>query len=464
VKKIIRHAIPYTLDSVSLFEKVRDLPEAIWLDSGKPKSVQGNIDIISSSADLIIETRGKTSTIKDSAGSRRSSCDPFTLAQKALSELQPLHTDANELPFAGGILGFFSYNLGQTVVDVPTESVSVTNLPDMRIGRYLWALLIYHETQRAEIIFHEHCGQDLKADIIRRFSEPVVSGISGNNRFKLKHAFKGTLTKTQYIAAIGNIKKYINDGDCYQVNFTQHFSAQYEGSEWQAYLKMRNATASPYSAFWKWSDATVMCVSPERFVKISNNNSHLAIETKPIKGTLRRGKSVTEDKKNAEKLQNSAKDRAENLMIVDLLRNDISKNCIPGTVKVPRLFALESFPNVHHLVSTIVGQIESNRTPLGVLRDCFPGGSITGAPKKRAMEIIEELEPVKRSVYCGSIGYISANNQVDTNIAIRTVIACESTLHCWGGGGIIADSQAESEFDESLTKINIILKTLEQTI
>ena len=148
-------------------------------------------------------------------------------------------------------------------------------------------------------------------------------------------------------------------------------------------------------------------------------------------------------------------------MIVDLLRNDISQNCATGTVKVPELFKLESFPNVHHLVSTITGELELDRSPIDLLRDCFPGGSITGAPKKRAMEIIEELEPVKRSVYCGSIGYISSNNRMDTNIAIRTVIASDSVLHCWAGGGIVNDSDANNEYLESLSKIVLILNTLE---
>jgi para-aminobenzoate synthetase component 1 len=150
-------------------------------------------------------------------------------------------------------------------------------------------------------------------------------------------------------------------------------------------------------------------------------------------------------------------------MIVDLLRNDISKNCQAGTVKVPKLFSLESFPNVHHLVSTVVGQLDPAVSPVTLFRDCFPGGSITGAPKKRAMEIIEELEPVKRSVYCGSVGYIGANNNMDTNIAIRTVVATKSTMHCWGGGGIVADSVADKEYEESINKIDLILKTLEQT-
>ena len=191
------------------------------------------------------------------------------------------------------------------------------------------------------------------------------------------------------------------------------------------------------------------------------DNGTIKAETKPIKGTVLRGKTVEEDQENAIRLLNSDKDRAENLMIVDLLRNDLGKSCIAGSIKVPKLFDLESFPNVHHLVSTVTGSVKTDYSPLRLLEGCFPGGSITGAPKKRSMEIIDELEPVQRSIYCGSIGYICASNQMDTNIAIRTVIADNTALHCWGGGGIVADSDANSEFEESMNKIRLILDTLE---
>ncbi len=226
---------------------------------------------------------------------------------------------------------------------------------------------------------------------------------------------------------------------------------------------MREALPSPFSAYWKWQDQAVLCISPERFLKVSNSASgdRLQAETKPIKGTVPRGLSLIEDQERAASLVSSTKDRAENLMIVDLLRNDLSKNCIPGSVKVPQLFAVESFVNVHHLVSTVTGDLSDSSSPMDLLRDCFPGGSITGAPKRRAMEIIEQLEPVRRSVYCGSIGYVSANNQMDTNIAIRTILASSTVMHCWGGGGIVADSEAESEFEESMDKIKLLLKTLE---
>ena len=184
------------------------------------------------------------------------------------------------------------------------------------------------------------------------------------------------------------------------------------------------------------------------------------VQTKPIKGTVKRGASPAEDQANAEWLSNSPKNRAENVMIVDLLRNDLSKHC--HKVAVPKLCELQTFANVHHLVSTVTAELNEEATALDVLRASFPGGSITGAPKIRAMEIIEELEPSRRSLYCGSLGYISADGQMDTSIAIRTLVCDGEQIHCWGGGGIVADSETDTEYQESIAKVKLLMTTLEE--
>jgi len=464
MKSIFRHEIPYGDSSVLLFESIRDMPEAIWLDSGKPVSDKGCLDIITSSPDVIIETHGKDSTIISEHSSRTSQEDPFSLASELLEPLLPIDPDCRDLPFTGGLLGYFGYDLGRMLIDIPSTASSVTELPDMRIGRFLWALIVNHDLKKSHIIFHQNCSDELRADIINRLTaSSTKTSADPKSLFKLNQAFIPTLTRSKYAEAVGKIKDYITSGDCYQTNFTQHYSTSYKGDPWQAYLALREALPSPFSAYWKWQDQAVLCMSPERFLKVSNSPSsdRLLAETKPIKGTVPRGKSTLEDQASATALLNSAKNRAENLMIVDLLRNDLSKNCIPGSVKVPQLFAIESFANVHHLVSTVTGDLSDSSSPIDLLRDSFPGGSITGAPKRRAMEIIEQLEPVRRSVYCGSIGYVSANNKMDTNIAIRTILASKAIMHCWGGGGIVADSEAESEFEESMDKIKLLLKTLE---
>jgi para-aminobenzoate synthetase component 1 len=269
--------------------------------------------------------------------------------------------------------------------------------------------------------------------------------------------FAPQISKNEYLRKLEKVQQYIGAGDCYQVNFAHNFNAGYSGDTFGAYRALRKAIPSPYSAYWQWRDKCIMSLSPERFLRIRDNR----VETKPIKGTIERGKTSERDRRNAEALFNSDKDRAENLMIVDLLRNDLGKNARIGSVAVPQLFALESFANVHHLVSTVTAEIAADKTPIDVLRDAFPGGSITGAPKLRAMQIIQQLEAVNRSVYCGSIGYIGADLSMDTNIAIRTVVGDGNHLHCWGGGGIVADSIASDEYAESITKIKIIMETLE---
>ncbi|MDC0010614.1 aminodeoxychorismate synthase component I [Porticoccaceae bacterium] len=450
-------ALPYQASSETLFAALRDLPDAVWLDSGTPHSIQGRFDIISACPDGIVETRGAISTIVDQHGSRTSEQDPFALAEQLLEPLVD-KTLSTDYPFVGGLIGYFSYDLGRRTIDIPATAKQITQLPDMRIGRFLWALVVDHQEQRSELVFHPQCSDQLRELISIRLRD--LTSAESTDKFILKQKFAATLSEPQYKEAIRAVKRYIVSGDCYQTNFTQHFSAQFSGDLWPAYLALRQAVGSPYSAFWQWRDQALLCVSPERFISIKDRQA----ETKPIKGTIKRGCDPEQDLQHAEQLMASTKDRAENLMIVDLLRNDLSRNSEPGSIRVPKLFELESFANVHHLVSTVTGVLAENSTPLDMLRDSFPGGSITGAPKKRAMEIIEQLEPVRRSVYCGSIGYISANQNMDSNIAIRTLIADGDTLHCWGGGGIVADSEESQEYQESIDKIKALLEALERFI
>ena len=450
-------ALPYQASSETLFAALRDLPDAVWLDSGTPYSIQGRFDIISACPDGIVETRGAISTIVDQHGSRTSEQDPFALAEQLLEPLVD-KTLSTDYPFVGGLIGYFSYDLGRRTIDIPATAKQITQLPDMRIGRFLWALVVDHQEQRSELVFHSQCSDQLRELISIRLRD--LTSTESTDKFTLKQKFAATLSEPQYKEAIRAVKRYIVSGDCYQTNFTQHFSAQFSGDLWPAYMALRQAVGSPYSAFWQWRDQALLCVSPERFISIKDRQA----ETKPIKGTIKRGSDPEQDLQHAEQLMASTKDRAENLMIVDLLRNDLSRNSEPGSIRVPKLFELESFANVHHLVSTVTGVLAENSTPLDMLRDSFPGGSITGAPKKRAMEIIEQLEPVRRSVYCGSIGYISANQNMDSNIAIRTLIADGDTLHCWGGGGIVADSEESKEYQESIDKIKALLEALERFI
>jgi para-aminobenzoate synthetase component 1 len=454
---------PYQPDAESLFARIRQLPDPVWLDSGKPRSLQGRFDIISAAPTKILESHNGRNTLTDSNGVQSKSTDtPFALAEALWQELEPAPPALNSLPFSGGLLGYWGYTLGTALHRIPPASETRCNLPDLRLGVYTWALVLNHSTAKAQLIFHPQCAPGQRRDIrlLLEGSGPEHNCPEHNHitdSFTLTSAFAPTSSQADHIRSVERIKDYIRAGDCYQVNLAQHFSAGYTGDTWHAYQQLRRALPSPFSAYLEWQGNAVMSLSPERFLKSSMGQ----VETKPIKGTMKRGETVEADNNNAVELINSAKNRAENLMIVDLLRNDLGKSCEPGSIRVPKLFALESFANVHHLVSTITGTLAKGESPFSLLEGAFPGGSITGAPKKRAMEIIEELEGCQRSLYCGSVGYVSTTGRMDTNIAIRTLLADGNALHCWGGGGIVAESDPQAEYQESLDKIQLLMDCLQ---
>ncbi|OUU35396.1 MAG: aminodeoxychorismate synthase, component I [Cellvibrionales bacterium TMED49] len=459
MEQVLTKAITYNNNSTVLFELLSCQPDAIWLDSCQPHSQQGRYDIISACPDHVVETFGRYSTITSEKKSYTSFRDPFDIANDLLEPLKKYRPSKEiKTPFVAGILGYFGYDLGRPYFEIDNSTKAESALPDMRIGRYLWGLVVDHSEKTAYLNFHPKCSMLLRETILKTFERFDLIKQNHQRSFTLEGPFQPKTLKIDYLEKIAKIQQYIVAGDCYQVNLAQHFSASYDGGIFTAYLALREKLPSPYAAFWSWGNSKgVMSLSPERFLQVRDGYA----ETKPIKGTTSRGVNDMQDYENAQLLLNSEKDLAENLMIVDLLRNDLSKNAELGTVSVPKLFALESFPNVHHLVSTVTSKLKSNVSPFKLLKDCFPGGSITGAPKQRAMQVIEELEPVKRNVYCGSIGYINADDTMDTNIAIRTVVADGQTLHCWGGGGITGDSDPSTEYQESLSKINTLLKTIE---
>ncbi len=448
--------IPYLTDSSRYFEAIKELPYPMWLDSGRPKSHFGRYDIISAQPSAVLQTIGENTEIRENGQVLNSTLDPFELIA---SRLSPNCDQApKDLPFCGGAMGYFSYDLGRRIETLPAQADRDINLPDMHLGFYDWAIVQDHQQQHASLICQPSCAPSAKEDVLRRCQSAANGSLENRKKPFSINDFKCIIDVEDYTLAIAKIHQYIKQGDCYQVNFTQRFSADFEGDTYAAYKHLRNILPSPFSAYMGLEEDAIMSFSPERFIQVSGRH----VETKPIKGTLPRDDDPFRDQSNAETLQASHKDRAENLMIVDLLRNDLSKNCELGSVRVPSLFALESYPNVHHLVSTVTGTLKRNSSPLRLLRDSFPGGSITGAPKLRAMEIIEELEPTRRSLYCGSIGYVSANGNMDTNIAIRTMVKNGSQIHCWGGGGIVADSKADSEYEESLAKIRTLMEGLKQ--
>lgn len=446
--------IPYQPDTADYFLRLFDLPQVAWLDSGRPLNELGRFDIISALPNALLTTTGSETHITTEQGTTCNSDNPFDLVDDYLQGFRS--SSPESIPFNGGALGYFAYTLGNWLEKLPKTAQRDIDLPDMHVGIYSWSLIQDHERRQSCLVFLPQCPDRLKKEVRSRINDKAATNI-GLSSFKIKELQSQIDVKT-YTDAIDKIQHYIRAGDCYQVNFAQRFSSEYQGSPVAAYLRLRQVLPSPYSAFLSLDRGAILSHSPERFLTVNGRS----VETKPIKGTRPRFKDPLEDKRSAQELLNSSKDRAENLMIVDLLRNDLSKNCDLNSVNVPHLFALESFPNVHHLVSTVHGSLKAKSSLMELFKGCFPGGSITGAPKVRAMQIIDELEPSARSVYCGSVGYFSANGNMDTNIAIRT-LACDNTnhkIHCWGGGGIVADSDADEEYQESLTKVRVLLENL----
>lgn len=267
---------------------------------------------------------------------------------------------------------------------------------------------------------------------------------------------ESNFSRERYLQTIRAIKNYISAGDCYQVNLSQRFTAPVSQPSSLLYQRLRAVSPAPYSAFLNLGDAQILSSSPESFLSLDGTR----VVTRPIKGTRPRGITPEADRDLRNELAESEKDRAELLMITDLERNDLGRVCRPGSVRVTELRHVETFPQVHHLVSTIEGEVREDCGLIDLLRATFPGGSITGAPKVRAMQIIRELEPHARDVYCGAIGFIGNNGQAQFNIAIRTMVVKNGNASFCSGGGIVADSDPEKEYDETLAKAKGIMETL----
>ena len=455
--------LPYRQDSSTLFNTLVDWPWAIFLDSCKPQGEQGRYDIMSAKPYKTLLTQGLfttvTSFIDNNIKEEISTKNPFDLIKQHLE-----NTDSQAiplLPFWGGALGYFAYDLAERL-GFSIQSKSVVNTPDMAIGFYNWGIIVDHKEKTSKIFaqpgMSKRDWEDLLGclDSIPLVIPPPLAG-GGGLKGRRGGVIKSNMSFSRYNTSFNKIQDHIREGDCYQVNFAQCFSAKAPPNSWQTYQILRQANPAPYSAFMRISkEVDIISLSPEQFLHVHNNN----VQTKPIKGTRPRDPDPKKDALLAQELLASEKDRAENLMIVDLLRNDLGKNCITGSIKVIELFKLESFASVHHLVSIIKGQLDSKYHSIDLLRNCFPGGSITGAPKKRAMEIIANLEPQRRSIYCGSMGYINYNGNMETNIIIRTLIICRDTLYCYAGGGVVADSDVEQEYQETFAKVSKIIKNL----
>lgn len=451
-KSVHLEEIPYFPDSCELFDRIRDLPRAALLDSSFPYASSGRYDILTAQP-----RHTGAPTLPPGANERQ--CQLFfaelnLFQQEHYHGIQPASSD---IPFCGGLLGYLGYDAGKALHNIQNTAKSGT-FPSVQLCAYDWCVIQDHLLQRATLVLQPGVGSPEREDLKKRLRQPVETCSS---EFALTGRFASSITAEQYQEAFNRIQHYIQAGDCYQVNLTRCFSTGYTGDPWPAYRALRTLGAAPFSAYLTLDqDTTLMCLSPERFISLNGHR----VETSPIKGTRARNSDPQLDELAQRDLRTSQKDRAENLMIVDLLRNDLGRSCMPGSIHVDRLFDIQSYPTVHHLVSTISGELRSNLSAWDLLRDSFPGGSITGAPKRRAMEVIAELETHEREVYCGSVLYVSADGRMDSNIAIRSLLCDNEQIRCWGGGGIVADSDCEKEYQESYDKIGKFLEALEQTV
>ena len=448
--------LPYPLDAQQVLERLRPLGDAVLLDSARPQADPrfGRYDIVAAAPDLLLRHHRGETRLRRKGLWQQLGGDPIAHL-KTLQQEIALPPGSSDLPFCGGLVGFFSYDLGRAFERLPSQAADDLPLPEMRVGRYLWAVVIDHDAARAWLVAHPRADRSQLEQLQQLLTE--ADNQAPLQPFRLRSDFVSNLPRAAYMEAFDRVQEYILSGDCYQINLTQRFTAQCEGDPFHAYRALRRTVCTPFSAYLESEDGAILSLSPERFLQVSNQGE---VETRPIKGTRPRGRDEVEDLALAKALVESTKDRAENLMIVDLLRNDLGKVCRAGSVRVPELFAVESYPNVHHLVSAVTGQLAEEFSALDLLRHCFPGGSITGAPKIRAMEIIDELEPQRRTLYCGSIGYISADGSLDTSICIRTLLVRDGQVHCWAGGGIVADSDGDAEYQESFDKVNNLLDGL----
>ncbi len=434
--------LPDCLDVPGIYQKLRHLPWALWLDSGNGESIEygGRYHILVADPRVrIISEAGVTRVFHRNEKIEESREDVLKVARNHMGAVQP---SAGALPFTGGAIGYLSYEYGRRLQGLPVASMDI---PEVMLGIYDWAIVIDSKTQG--------CWLTGKTDAIPDSVHNALEGVEAFSQHE--HVTNQQLSDLQYetseqeyAASFHRIQHYLREGDCYQVNYAQRFSAREQGDSWPLYLAMRRTNPSPYGAYLPFPFAQILSSSPEQFLSLRGRH----VRTRPIKGTRPRKRDSIQDQRQVEMLKASSKDRAENLMIVDLMRNDLGRVCVPGSIEVPDLFKVESYPTVHHLVSTVTGTLAETEDAWSLLAACFPGGSITGAPKRRAMEIIQDLEQHPRQIYCGSIVRVGFDGNMDSNIAIRTVQINAGKVSYHAGGGIVADSSLEEEYQESLDK------------
>ena len=470
--RTVPHVEPVTgLTAWEVCQRLADRGHLLFLDSasrtrnGRYSYVAADPDVWLTSNHGWISENGKFVAV----------ADPLTVLAHRLAEfsLEPI---AELPPFQGGAAGLFGYDLCHHIEVLPRPDFSDFSIPDLAVGVYDWVIAFDHETNGAWLISTGFPESDprrrdkraqQRADEVKRLLDrspvgvtPVERGQQDIETPQYPVAGQPSLTsnfdRARYLETIARAIEYIHAGDCFQVNIAQRLMTPARQAPLDLYEKLRARNPAPFAGYFDLGDFAILSASPERFLRVQNGE----VETRPIKGTRPRGKTPDEDERFAKELLASAKDRAENIMIVDLLRNDLGRVCEYGSIAVEALCRLESYEFVHHLVSAVRGRLRHGLGPTDLLRAAFPGGSVTGAPKIRAMEIISELEQTARGPYCGSLGWVGFDGAMDTNLLIRTFVYGKGWIHFSVGGGIVADSVPEKEYAETWHKAEGMMRAL----
>ena len=427
------HPIPYSDDVTVWSRRFADLDGFAMLDSRKRDTDSGRYDIVTALPDRYFDVADFGGSAADWMGAIEADLDASPPGTSRIA------------------IGFIDFETASTgalgVFGEPLKPASA--------AIYSWYVLQDHFEQRAWLVKDPSLMAEIDAVLTKRLQSDAQDV---NLKYVIEHRFTPDISREKYEEMVGAVRSLIAAGDCYQANIAQRFQCRYRGSEYGIYEKLRDVAPGDYAAFLKLgTNHAVISQSPERFLSVDAGY----IRSQPIKGTRPRFSDPVQDKASANALLSSVKDRAENIMIVDLLRNDLGKICQTGTVEVTELCELYSYDNVHHLVSRIEGRLKTEVRPGAALIAASPGGSITGAPKKRSVEIIKSLEDKPRGVYCGSVFAMTADGWLESSIAIRTLEAIDGVLYCWGGGGITWDSVPEDEYAETLDKVSSFMRALD---
>jgi len=495
-------------DDVAVYQRLKGLPYSFLLDSAMPAAGLARYSFAAGDPFLVFRSTGRLIELCRPAGGGKGAYNkeiflgnPFEVLGRLLCEYA-LARGSKPVPFVGGAVGYWAYDLGRQIEKIPERAANDQGLYDCWLGFYDTLAAVDHAAKEVYLVstgFPEKGGR-APVRAAKRLAEfeallaggalPEAAGAGGKkaslgnlpapprtgpgrtiqepgpamSQEDYYALMEGTslpllrtdFTRAGYCAVVDRAREYIAAGDIFQVNLSQRFCLPAGPDPWTVYRRLREINPAPMAAFLNFGDLAVVSASPERFLKVTGR----LVETRPIKGTRPRGGDPAENRRWRNELWNSAKDRAELVMIVDLERNDLGRVCRVGSVNVPELFRIEEYATVFHLVSTVTGELDRDKGVVDLLAATFPGGSITGAPKVRAMEIIEELEPVRRGIYCGSIGYLGFDGDADLNIVIRTLVFTGGKIYFQVGGGITIDSDPDAEYLETLDKALALVRAL----